>query len=42
MLKGVKNDWNINCILPHYRDQDYRKIKNNIHPRTFKTAQNTQ
>lgn len=28
----IKNGWNINCILPKYRDLDYRNIKQNINP----------
>jgi hypothetical protein len=28
----LKNNWNINCILPKYRDLDYRKITENINP----------
>ena len=28
----LKNNWNINCILSHYRDLDYRKIDKNINP----------
>ena len=26
----LKNNWNINCIVPHYRNLDYRNIKHNI------------
>lgn len=26
----LKNNWNINCIVPHYRDLDYRYITENI------------
>jgi hypothetical protein len=26
----LKNNWNINCIVPHYRDLDYRYINENI------------
>jgi hypothetical protein len=26
----LKNNWNINCIVPHYRNQDYRILKKNI------------
>ena len=28
----IKNGWNINCILPKYRDLDYREVKSNINP----------
>ena len=28
----IRNGWNINCILPKYRDLDYREVKNNINP----------
>ena len=28
----IKNGWNINCILPKYRDLDYREVKTNINP----------
>jgi len=26
----LKNNWNINCIVPEYRDQDYRTLDHNI------------
>jgi Rhamnan synthesis protein F len=26
----LKNNWNINCIVPVYRDQDYRKLDKNL------------
>ena len=26
----LKNNWNINCIVPHFRDLDYRYITENI------------
>ena len=26
----LKNNWNINCIVPYYRNQDYRVLKKNI------------
>lgn len=26
----LKNNWNINCIVPYYKNIDYRKIKHNI------------
>jgi hypothetical protein len=28
----IKNGWNINCILPKYRNLDYREVKTNINP----------
>ena len=28
----LDNNWNINCILPKYRDIDYRTIKHDINP----------
>jgi hypothetical protein len=28
----IKHGWNINCILPKYRDLDYREVKSNINP----------
>jgi len=28
----IRNGWNINCILPKYRDLDYREVKYNINP----------
>jgi hypothetical protein len=28
----LKKNWNINCLLPLYRDKDYRTIKHNINP----------
>jgi hypothetical protein len=28
----IKHGWNINCILPKYRDLDYREVKYNINP----------
>ena len=29
---ALTNHWNINCILPKYRDIDYRTMKNDINP----------
>ena len=29
---ALNKDWNINCILPKYRDIDYRTMKNDINP----------
>ena len=26
----LKNNWNINCIVPYYKNLDYRKVKKNI------------
>jgi hypothetical protein len=31
-LLVLKNNWNINCILSHYKNLDYRQIKNNFNP----------
>lgn len=28
----LKNGWNINCVLPKYKDLDYRKITEDINP----------
>lgn len=28
----LKNNWNINAMLPNYRDRDYRYIKSNFNP----------
>jgi hypothetical protein len=31
-LLVLQNNWNINCPLSHYKDLDYRQIKNNFNP----------
>ena len=30
----LKNNWNINCIVPHYRNLDYRTLDTNINKPT--------
>jgi hypothetical protein len=32
---AINNGWNINCILPHYKDKDYREVRENFNYSTW-------